>query len=125
MQNIEKQTQSGAGLTQQPLGVACGKKYEVKPTDINELIVPNGDMFQRTRREVRIIPEFAADILSVRVDRNQMEQVFLNLFINALQAIPAGGDIFSQPWRRGDLTYHGDWLPARMGRSSWGIRVKV
>jgi len=94
LRSIEKQVESGARLTRQLLGFARGGKYEVKMTNMNELIAQNAEMFQRTKKELRIIKDFAPDILSVQVDRNQMDQVFLNLYINAWQAMPAGGDIF-------------------------------
>ncbi|MCX7634903.1 MAG: response regulator, partial [Syntrophales bacterium] len=94
LERIERQVQSGAQLTQRLLGIARGGKYEVKPTNINALIAQNVETFQRTKREVRMICTLAPDIVNILADRNQMEQVLLNLFINAWQAMPAGGDIF-------------------------------
>jgi len=50
-------------------------------------------MFGRTKQEVSIVNEFGENIWTVDVDRGQMEQVMLNLLINAWQAMPNGGTI--------------------------------
>ena len=94
LKNIEKQVKSGAELTKQLLGFARGGKYETKPTDINDLLAENSEMFARTKRELRIKRRFSEDIWTIEVDRGQMDQVFLNLYINAWQAMPAGGNLF-------------------------------
>ena len=91
---IENQVQSGADLTRQLLGFARGGRYEVKPTDLNELIGKTAAMFGRTKKEIRIHEKYATDIWIVEADRGQMDQVLLNLFVNAWQAMPGGGELF-------------------------------
>ncbi|MBN1664333.1 MAG: PAS domain S-box protein [Deltaproteobacteria bacterium] len=91
---IEGQVQSGAELTKQLLGFARGGKYEVVPTNLNELLARTAEMFGRTKKEIRIINRKEKDIWTVDVDRGQIEQVFLNLLVNAWQAMPAGGDLY-------------------------------
>ncbi len=90
---IEEYVQSATDLTNQLLGFARGGKYEIKPTAFNELIEHAADMFSRTRKEIRILKTFEPNLWVVEADRRQMEQVFLNLFINAWQAMPGGGDL--------------------------------
>jgi two-component system cell cycle sensor histidine kinase/response regulator CckA len=51
---IEGQVQSGADLTAQLLGFARGGRYEVKQTDLNELVSHAAAMFGRTKKEIRI-----------------------------------------------------------------------
>jgi two-component system, cell cycle sensor histidine kinase and response regulator CckA len=94
LKNIEKQIKSGADLTKQLLGFARGGKYETQPTDINDLLAQNSEMFARTKREIKIQRRFAEDIWTIEVDRGQMDQVFLNLYINAWQSMPAGGNLY-------------------------------
>ena len=91
---IEKQVQSGADLTRQLLGFARGGRYEVKPTDLNEIISRAAAMFGRTKKEIRMHEKYCARIWAVDADRGQMDQVLLNLFVNAWQAMPGGGDLF-------------------------------
>ncbi|NPU84708.1 MAG: PAS domain S-box protein [Syntrophaceae bacterium] len=90
---IESQIRSGAELTRQLLGLARGGRYEVKPTDLNELVGKTARMFGRTKKEIRIDERYEGGLWSVEADGGQLEQVFLNLFVNAWQAMPGGGDL--------------------------------
>jgi PAS domain S-box-containing protein len=94
LKQIEEQVQSGVALTSQLLGFARGGRYEVKPSDINEIVERTSVMFARTRKEIVMHVKPGQGLWTVDVDRGQMEQVFLNLYVNAWQAMPGGGDIF-------------------------------
>lgn len=94
LRGIEQQVQSGADLTRQLLGFAQGGKYEVKPTDLNELVRRTADMFGRTKREITIHRKLNGDLYPVDVDRGQIEQALLNLYVNAWHAMPAGGKLY-------------------------------
>jgi len=96
LKNIERLVVSGAELTKQLLGFARGGKYEVKPTDLNKLIDKISKMFGRTRKEIRIHKRCQKDVWTVEVDKTQIEQVLLNLYVNAWQAMPRGGSIYIQ-----------------------------
>ncbi len=94
LKNIEEYIQSGVELTKQLLGFARGGKYDVKPINLNDLIVKSSQMFGRTKKEITIHRQLEADAWSVEADRGQIEQVLLNLYVNAWQAMPGGGDIY-------------------------------
>jgi two-component system cell cycle sensor histidine kinase/response regulator CckA len=96
LHNMENYVKRGSELTRQILGFARGGKYEVKTTDINALIDKSAAMFGRTKKEIIIHKKLQEDLWSVNVDRGQIEQVLLNLFVNAWQAMPAGGNLFLQ-----------------------------
>jgi len=91
---IETYIRQATDLTRQLLGLAKGGKYEVKPTEINELVSNSASMFGRTKKEIRIHTRFQDPSPVVAVDRGQIEQVLLNLYINAWQAMPAGGELY-------------------------------
>ncbi len=93
LKNIEKYVENGSELTQQLLGFARGGKYNVKPTSLRELVEESAQMFGRTKKEVRIHKSHLQETRPVAVDRGQIEQVLLNLFVNAWQAMPGGGDL--------------------------------
>lgn len=93
MESITKQVQSGAKLTQQLLGYARKGRYEVKPLNLNELVKESSEAFGRTRKEITIHRELAEDLSAVEADRTQIEQVLWNLYVNAADAMPGGGDL--------------------------------
>ncbi len=94
LKSIEKMVQHGSGLTKQLLGVARGGKYEVKTTDLNPLIEAGVDLFGRTKKEISIHKRFQNDLWPVDVDQGQIEQVLLNLYVNAYHAMPEGGELY-------------------------------
>jgi len=94
LKNIEEYVQRGSDLTKQLLGFARGGKYEVRPTDLAELTHKSSQMFGRTKKEIRVHHKAPADLWTVEVDRGQMEQVLMNLYVNAWQAMPGGGDLY-------------------------------
>jgi two-component system cell cycle sensor histidine kinase/response regulator CckA len=91
---IEEHVQSATALTKQLLGIARRGKYEICTVDLNELIGKTAAMFARTRKELQIVTKFAAVPMTAEVDQYQIEQVVLNILVNAWQAMPDGGKIF-------------------------------
>ncbi len=96
LRNIEQYVRDGAELTGQLLGFARGGKYEVKPTDLNMLVKKSSGMFGRTKKEIKIHKKFQQDIWMVEADQGQIEQTLLNIYVNAWQAMPGGGEIYLQ-----------------------------
>jgi CheY-like chemotaxis protein len=81
-------------LTRQLLGTARGGKYEAVPICLNQVVDASADLFGRTRKEISIHKRLSESLWTVEVDRGQIEQVLLNLFVNAWHAMPEGGTLF-------------------------------
>jgi two-component system cell cycle sensor histidine kinase/response regulator CckA len=94
LKRIEKQVQSAATLTSQLLGYASKGMYEVKPTNLNQMVEEISMTFGRTRKQIAIHINLAEDLFTIEADQGQIEQVLLNLFINASDAMPGGGDLY-------------------------------
>ena len=94
VREIEQCVRSAADLTGQLLGLARGGRSVSKPTDMRRLVDKNLQLFGRTRKEIRIHVTHDPELWRVEVDRHQMGQVLLNLFVNAWQAMPDGGDLY-------------------------------
>jgi PAS domain S-box-containing protein len=93
LKRIEMQIKSGSDLSDQLLGFARGGRYEVKPANLNEIIEQTSQTFGRTKKEIVVYLRLSPDLWTAEVDRGQMEQVLLNLFVNAWQAMPGGGNL--------------------------------
>lgn len=93
LKTIEKLVQSGAKLTSHLLGYARKGKYELKPINLNDLIQETSDTFVRTRKNISIKRELAHDLFAIEADPGQIEQVLLNLFVNAADAMSGGGEL--------------------------------
>lgn len=91
--NIDKQVERGARLTKQLLGYARKGKYDVKVLNLNDIIREEAETLRQTRKDIRVHYHLADDLRNVEADTYQMEQVFMNLFINASDAMSAGGDL--------------------------------
>jgi len=96
LKEIQKYVRRATQLTTQLLGLARGGKYEVKPTDLNDLLRTSSQMFARTKKEITIHRKFQKGLWTVVVDRSQLDQVFLNIYVNAWQAMPGGGNLYLQ-----------------------------
>jgi len=94
LKNIEDCVDSGARLTKQLLGFARGGKYVVKAMDMNQIMQSSAEMFGRTRKTIKIHEEYQKELWTVMADGSQIEQVLVNLFLNAWQAMHGSGDLF-------------------------------
>jgi two-component system cell cycle sensor histidine kinase/response regulator CckA len=83
-------------LTKQLLGFARGGKYEVIPTDLIKIIERSSQMFARTKKEISIYKKYRIQACTVEIDQSQIDQVLLNIFVNAWQAMPGGGKLYIQ-----------------------------
>ena len=91
--NIERCIRSGANLTRQLLGYARGGKYFVKPISLNDVVQTSSNLFGRTKKETKVICKYQDNIWIVEADQSQIEQVLMNLYLNAWQAMGPGGTI--------------------------------
>ncbi len=94
LRNIEDQVQSGSKLTGQLLGYARQGRYEVKPINLNHIVKETAETFGRTKKEITLHIRLDENLCGIEADRTQIEQVLLNLCVNAWQAMPGGGDLF-------------------------------
>ncbi len=96
LKTIERHIQYGSDLSNQLLGFARGGEYQVKSMNLNPMIRMTAKMFSSTRKEITCHTRLEPEIWSVEVDSGQLEQVLMNLFINACQAMSDKGEIYIQ-----------------------------
>lgn len=94
VQNIREVTSRAAALTRQLLVFSRKQIVQHQTINLNPLINQLEKMLIRLIGEnVKIVTKLADDLRSVNVDPSQMEQVILNLVVNARDAMPQGGRI--------------------------------
>ena len=94
LRSIEECVESGSQLTKQLLGFARGGKYVVKPLDPNQLVRSSVELFGRTHKALKMHGSFVKEIWTIEADQGQLEQVLMNLYLNAYQAMNQAGDIY-------------------------------
>jgi two-component system cell cycle sensor histidine kinase/response regulator CckA len=91
---IQKAGRSAARLTRQLL--AFSRKEIVKPTllDLNAVVFDMRAMLVRLIGEdVKVLLDFGPEVAFVKADRGQVEQILMNLALNARDAMPRGGTL--------------------------------
>ncbi|MBN1850320.1 MAG: response regulator [Deltaproteobacteria bacterium] len=94
LDNIERLVNSGSKLTGQLLAYARGGNYEVKPINLNRLLKETVTTFGVTRKDIIVHQILSNDLWNINADQGQIEQVLLNLYVNAADAMVSGGELF-------------------------------
>ena len=94
IKDIDKLIKSGSKLTKQLLGYAREGRYEVKAINLNQLVKETSGTFGITKKEITVHRELAENLFRIEGDWGQIEQILLNLYVNAADAMPGGGDLF-------------------------------
>ncbi|GAC1300082.1 MAG: hypothetical protein NVSMB23_31010 [Myxococcales bacterium] len=93
LSNIEQAADSGATLTRALLGFARRGKNLAARVSVNEVVAGTAQLLQRTLGPgVRVETQLLAQG-DVKGDLSQLEQVVMNLVVNARDAMPDGGSI--------------------------------
>jgi len=89
---IEKGAVRASELTAQLLAFARGGKYDTRPVNLNKVVDETLKLIGETfDKSIEIETRLMAELPTVEADAGQMQQVLMNLCINAADAMPAGG----------------------------------
>ncbi len=92
LSGVKEAGQKAAALTKQLLAFARRQPMETRVLELNPVITGLGKMLQRLLGEdIHLVSELGYDLGRVKVDPGQIEQVVVNLAVNARHAMPTGG----------------------------------
>ncbi len=68
---------------------------ELKPYELEKVVATSFNLVEKqlTLQNIKVIMNLAAEIPQILIDPNQMQQVFINIILNSVQAMPAGGEL--------------------------------
>ena len=93
LDRINASVDQGIHLTKQLLSFAKVGKFVVTPTDLNPLVQRSTKMFSRNRKSIDFKTYLKKDLWVTDVDRVQIGQALLALFMRAADDMPGGGEI--------------------------------
>jgi two-component system cell cycle sensor histidine kinase/response regulator CckA len=94
VEQILKAANSAAGLTQQLLAFSRRQVLQPKVLDLGVMVNDMEQMLRRVLREdIDLVIRLEPDLGRIRADPGQIEQVIMNLVVNARDAMPAEGEL--------------------------------
>ncbi|HWB22367.1 MAG TPA: PAS domain S-box protein [Gaiellaceae bacterium] len=94
---IDQAAEHASSLTTQLLAFSRQQVLQPEPTDLNSIVETTLGLLERLIGEgIQVSRRSSPDLQPVLVDRNQLQQVIMNLGINARDAMPDGGKLIVQ-----------------------------
>ncbi len=94
IKEIQEAVQRASALTKQLLAFSSRQIMQPEILDLNRLVGELKKMMERLISEdILFVAKLNSDIGSIKADRSQVEQVIMNLLVNATDAMPHGGEL--------------------------------
>lgn len=94
LDQISDAVNNAAGLIRRLMQFSRSQDLHLRSLDVNDVV---SDVLRLTqpllRESIRLTLDLAGDIPAIYADSSQIEQVLVNLIVNALDAMPNGGDL--------------------------------
>ncbi|HXM44504.1 MAG TPA: response regulator [Bryobacteraceae bacterium] len=118
LREIQRAAERGGALTHQLLAFSRGQPFTLRTVQLNALIVHMQKMLSRLIGEdIELITVAAAEPGTIRSDPGQLEQVIMNVVVNARDAMPGGGKLIVETANAEvDQTYAGPNVDLKPGR---------
>ena len=95
--NLKQAGDKAAALIRQLLAFSRQQVLELTIVDMNEVVIQVADMFRRLIGEdIEMILDLGENAGRIQADITQVEQIILNLVVNARDAMPSGGKLILQ-----------------------------
>jgi len=131
-EEIRSAGEQGSGLIQQLMAVARARAIEPRLLCLNETISQVRNLLTRLIGEnVELTAELADNLGNVRMDATQVQQIILNLVLNARDAMPDGGRIaiktcnFDATASNGDQPHRESWIEFTVSDNGCGMSAET
>jgi signal transduction histidine kinase len=117
---IHDAADKAAAVTRQLLAFGRGQVLQPQVIDLNAVVCNmKAILVSLVSENVRLRLTLNSDLLCVEADRSQMEQVIMNLVVNAIDAMPSGGELEISSHNEELVTHNpGFGFPANPGKYS-------
>ncbi len=117
LEEVQRAAERGGALTHQLLAFSRGQPFAARTVHLNKLLVQMEKMLSRLIGEdIELITVAAADPATIHTDPGQLEQVVMNVAVNARDAMPGGGKLIIETDNaRIDQTYAGPNVDLKPG----------
>ena len=93
-EEIDRTTERAASLTRQLLAFSRLQVLQPKVLDLNAIVADTSKMLERVIGEnIELVVKLGTALRGIKADQSQIEQVILNLVVNARDAMPHGGKL--------------------------------
>ena len=133
---IKQNSNRAAGLVRQLLAFSRQQTLQPRVLDVTDVLAELSHLLRRLiGANIELSLHHGTDLGLIRADQGQMEQVLINLVVNARDAMPQGGRITVQTQNitckgdvilsNGDALPHGDWVAVSVEDTGTGIAPDV
>jgi two-component system NtrC family sensor kinase len=121
LERIQNQVDRARGVTHRMLKFARRMEPHMEGIDINDVLRESYSFIEKEAlfNNVKVQMDLSPDLPLIKSDRAQLQQVFLNLMDNALDAVGQGGRV------RVSSRTDGTWLTVRVSDSGPGVPADV
>ena len=93
LKRIEKEIERINRIVRELLDFARPSKFEIKDVEINKVIESTLSLlsYQKSFKNIETQLDFQPDLPMIKGDESQLSQVFINIILNAIDAMPNGG----------------------------------
>jgi len=135
LQEVHKSAHRAATLTHQLLAYSRKQILQPKVLDLNEIVFELDKMLRRfIGEDVTLETKLSTSLWYVKADKGQIEQVIMNLAVNARDAMPKGGRLFietsnvtiqeNDSFAKTSLPY-GEYVSLKVGDTGTGMSDEV